>query len=473
MVAGKTNELKLDFFYLVFLPMAMVSGFSFFAMKRLPPKLRAAFEKKLGQVKVDGSERLGYLKGLRFYLDFCAKYGHPPRDPDSLPEFLQKLASKNQTPAQQTEAAASVEHFYQLVTEWKAPPTPGGKQQVQENAWERCFQQLKDEIRVRQYSDRTLRTYRQWIGQFADHAGFKDPAAIDSEDARAFLTHLAVDRHVAASTQNQAFNALLFLFRHILKTDYDLKDKVVRARRTKYIPVVLTRQEIDRIVAGLPYPHDLAIRLMYGCGLRLFECLNLRVHCLNLDERIVTVHDGKGKKDRTVPLPKAVVGELRRHLKRVEKLHDRDLDEGYNGVFMPSGLDRKWKNAARDFTWQWVFPAKTLTAVPDAGERRRYHLHESQLQKSLRMAVRKARIPKRVTSHTFRHSFASHLLQANYDIRTIQEMLGHSDVKTTMIYTHTVQSRTLKERESPLDFTAETNKKRKRKKRATRRKAPF
>lgn len=192
----------------------------------------------------------------------------------------------------------------------------------------------------------------------------------------------------------------------------------------------------------------------------------------------LTIHDGKGKKDRTVPLPHSLLADLRAHLVRVGTLHDQDLEKGYAGVFMPAGLDRKRKSAARDFVWQWVFPAKTLTLVPDTGEKHRYHLHESQLQKSLRMAVRKARTPKRVTSHTFRHSFASHLLQANYDIRTIQEMLGHSDVRTTMIYTHTVASRTKKERESPLDFTAPPEKpgKPKRKKRKARSpgpKAPF
>lgn len=441
-------------------------------MKRLSPQLLGAFDEEMNRASVCSRERSDYLKWLRFYLDFCAKYGHPPRDRDSLQEFLQKLASKNQTPDQQMQAAASIGLFYGLVEAWKAPPAEDVGRSDHAGSWEQCMSKLKEEIRLRQYSPRTLTTYRQWITQFADHAGHKDPATIDSEDARAFLTHLAVDRHVAASTQNQAFNALLFLYRHILKTEYDLKDKVVRARRTKYIPVVLTRDEVDRVIAGLPYPHNLAIRLMYGCGLRLFECLNLRVHCLNLDEMILTVHDGKGKKDRTLPVPKAVLPELHDHLERIRTLHVRDLEEGYSGVFMPTALDRKWKNAAKELAWQWVFPAKTLTAVPETAERRRYHLHESQLQKSLRMAVRKARIAKRITSHTFRHSFASHLLQANYDIRTIQEMLGHSDVKTTMIYTHTVQSRTLKERESPLDFTAAAPPKKKRRVRVAV-KAPF
>jgi integron integrase len=221
------------------------------------------------------------------------------------------------------------------------------------------------------------------------------------------LTHLVTDRNVVASTQNQAFNALLFLYRHILKADYDLKDKVVRARRTRYIPVVLTREEVDRVIQHLEYPFSLAVNLLYGCGLRLFECLNLRVGCINFDDKILTVHDGKGKKDRTLPLPEKLIPELKRHMARVAHLHERDLAAGYDGVFMPGALDRKWKGAPMEWVWQWVFPAPTLTFVPDAGKHRCYHLHESVLQRALRVAVRKAKIPKRVTAHTFRHSFAS------------------------------------------------------------------
>jgi integron integrase len=457
---------------------------SVFLMKAVPDRLFRDFEHRCASEGVHGVERQNYLKWLRYYIDFCEKYDHPPRERDSLMPFLQKLASKNQSRERQEEAAASLELLYSLVEEWRARKESGTEQTEPEDAWEDVSIRLKEEIRVRQYSDKTLKTYRTWIRLFGEYLDYKSPQEVDSEDARKFLTHLAVDRQVAASTQNQAFNALLFLYRHILKAEYDLKDKVVRAKRTKYIPVVLSRDEIDRIVKGLPYPHNLMIQLMYGCGLRMFECLNLRVHCVNLDEGILTVHDGKGMKDRTLPLPKALEPSLRDHLKRVEGLLAKDLQAGFDGVFMPKALGRKWKNAAKEIGWQWLFPAKTLTFVPESGENRRYHQHESHLQKSLRMAKRKAKIQKRVTSHIFRHSFASHLLQANYDIRTIQEMLGHSDVRTTMIYTHTVKSRTLKERTSPLDFGSEvsptepkpvkktTKKKTTRKKAAKNRKAP-
>ena len=194
------------------------------------------------------------------------------------------------------------------------------------------------------------------------------------------------------------------------------------------------------------------VKLLYGCGLRLSECVNLRVGCLNFDTGILTVHDGKGKKDRTVPLPETLIPELKDQLKKVIDLHQKDLDSGYAGTFLPGLLGRKYKNAAKELVWQWLFPGKTLTFVPDEKVLRRYHLHETHLQKAIKRAVNKSKIPKRASAHTFRHSFASHLLQANYDIRTIQELLGHSDVRTTMIYTHTIKSQTIKEAKSPLDL---------------------
>jgi len=206
------------------------------------------------------------------------------------------------------------------------------------------------------------------------------------------------------------------------------------------------------IVGNLKYPYDLVVKLLYGCGLRLFECLNLRIQSFNFDFSILTIHDGKGKKDRTVPLPQIIMPDIEEHLEKVKALHDKDLDEGYAGAFMFDLIEKKYKNCAMEFVWQWFFPAKTLTFVPETSEYRRYHLHERHVQKAIKRAVNKAKIFKRATAHTFRHSFASHLLQANYDIRTIQELLGHSDVRTTMIYKHTIKSQTIKEAKSPLDF---------------------
>jgi len=200
------------------------------------------------------------------------------------------------------------------------------------------------------------------------------------------------------------------------------------------------------------YPYELVVKLLYGCGLRLSECVNLRVQDINFDAGIVTVHEGKGKKDRTVPLPQTILPELKKHLNFVIDLHQKDLKSGYHGAFLPGSLEKKYKNAPKELVWQWFFPAKTLTHIPETGEYRRYHLHHTHVQKAVKGAVGRAKIAKRASCHTFRHSFASHLLQANYDIRTIQELLGHSDVRTTMIYTHTIKSRTIKEAKSPLDF---------------------
>ncbi|OIP37224.1 MAG: integron integrase [Desulfobacteraceae bacterium CG2_30_51_40] len=266
------------------------------------------------------------------------------------------------------------------------------------------------------------------------------------------MTFLAVKQKVAATTQNQAFNALLFFYRHVLRKEFGKVDGVVRAKRKPYIPVVLSREEINAVLKYLSPPYDLIVKLLYGCGLRLFECLGLRVHCMNLDGGVLTIHDGKGQKDRTVPLPQTILPELRAHIESLKDLHQRDLNRGYAGVFLVNALERKYKNAAREFVWQWFFPASQLTRENTTGEYRRYHLHETHVQKAIKQAVNAARICKRASAHTFRHSFASHLLQGNYDIRTIQELLGHSDVRTTMIYTHTVKSVTLKEAKSPLDF---------------------
>lgn len=206
------------------------------------------------------------------------------------------------------------------------------------------------------------------------------------------------------------------------------------------------------MIAALGYPYDLVAKLLYGCGLRLFECLQLRVQDVNLEMMMLTVHDGKGKKGRTVPLPQTLRTEIDLQLEQVASVHEADLVAGYAGTSLPTALGVKYKQAAKDLVWQWLFPAKTLTVVPDTGEHRRYHLHESHVQKAIKLAVRQSRLRKRASAHTLRHSYASHLLQAHYDIRTIQELLGHSDVRTTMIYTHTVPSVSLKDAKSPLDL---------------------
>jgi integron integrase len=319
-------------------------------------------------------------------------------------------------------------------------------------SWQAEYASLTNTIQLRHYSRRTLRTYVQWVRRFQAFTRSKPPAVLSSEDVKAFLTHLAVKRQVSASSQNQAFNALLFFFRHVLHKEFGPLNGVVRAKRKRYIPVVLSRPEIDAILAQLTSPYTLVVKLLYGCGLRLFECLNLRIHCLNFEAGILTVHDGKGQKDRTVPLPQTIITELRTHLTTVKVLHQEDLQHQYAGVMLPHALALKYKHAAREWRWQWVFPAIELTPIPDTQELRRYHLHESLVQKAIKVAVEQAGLTKRASAHTFCHCFASHLLQAHYDIRTIQTLLGHSDIRTTLIYTQTVPSVTLKTAQSPLDF---------------------
>ena len=268
---------------------------------------------------------------------------------------------------------------------------------------------------------------------------------------KAYLTYLAVTCKVSASTQNQAFNALLFLFRHILKKDFGDHKDTPRAKKSNYIPIVLSRKEIDAVLKHLGHPYHLLVKLLYGYGLRLFEGVKLRVLDFNFDAGVLTIR-GKGKKVRTVPISQTIMAELLAQIEAVKKLHDEDLSAGYAGVFLDDSLENKYRKAAKDFIWQWFFPQESLTYLPDAKELRRYHLHETHVQEALYEAVRQAKLTKRVSSHTFRHSFATHLLQANYDIRTIQTLLGHADVRTTMIYTHCVPSKTIKETRSPLDF---------------------
>lgn len=432
-----------------------------------------------------------YIKWLRYYLDYCYKYKLPELNPSSLPHYINKLKEKNQKPFQQKQASIAIHLFYDLIELTPSIKTSLGsiktkgqnngnnvstyiteksfqKNEKQSNneksfvsdvnnskikqKWQNFYKKLSDEIQVRHYSPKTLKTYSTWIRSFQYFLKGKDPELLSPFDVKEFLTFLAVQKKVAASSQNQAFNSILFFFRHVLNKEFGKLDGVVRAKRTKYIPVVLSRKEVDSIVKNLSYPYNLIVMMLYGCGLRLFECMNLRVNNFNFDERILTVHDGKGKKDRTVPLPEMLIQELEAHMNRVENLHKIDIDNNYDGAFMMNQLEKKYKNAGKELIWQWFFPAKELTYVPGTRESRRYHIHESHVRKAIRRAVTRAKIRKRATSHTFRHSFASHLLQANYDIRTIQELLGHSDIRTTMIYTHTVKSRTIKELKSPLDI---------------------
>ncbi len=429
----------------------------------------------LAKKGVKKNEHRFYLKWLRYYIDYCTRYSFEKNNPDSLSAFLIKLQKKKQKPSVQEHVKTAVSLFWEFekskgvvntlpkrefqITAGEPPPGTSttkishhiSSNHFQENDtlinptkneaselkpieadWHPIYTELENAIKGRQYSAKTLRSYVGHTKQFQTFIKNKDPQLVDARDVKRFLTWLAVQKKVSVSSQNLAFNALLFLFRNVLKSDFGKTDGVVRPKRRPSIPVVLSKDEIDRILSLLQYPYTLMIKLMYGCGLRITECISLRVHCFNFDRGILTVHDGNGKKDRTVPLPKSIEKELKAQLEDVIELHTEDLSAGYDGVFLPGILEKKHKNAAKDLAWQWFFPTKELTHVMEKRENRRFHVHETALQKTLRTAVKKADIAKHVTPHTFRHSFASHLLQANYDIRTIQELLGHSDVRTTI-----------------------------------------
>jgi len=300
----------------------------------------------------------------------------------------------------------------------------------------KLLDQVRQAIRTRHYSYRTEEAYVGWIRRFLMFHDQRDPAEIGAVEVSRFLTALAVDRRVASSTQNQALAALLFLYKDVLDRDFGWLDAVVRAKRPRRLPVVLTRQEVHDLLATLDGVSWIMATMLYGSGLRLMECLRLRVKDVDFGRGEVLVREGKGDKDRVTMLPSAIVSRLTAHLERVRKLHAADLASSFGRVALPDALARKYPQADREWGWQWVFPASTISADPRTGERRRHHLHESVPQRAIREARRHVGIAKPVGPHTLRHCFATHLLEAGYDIRTVQELLGHSDVRTTMIYTH-------------------------------------
>ena len=300
----------------------------------------------------------------------------------------------------------------------------------------KLLDRLRETLRTRHYSRRTEQTYSHWVKRFVYFHKMRHPEEMAEPEINAFLTHLAVKEKVSASTQNQALSALLFLYRHVLNREIGELRDVIRARKPKHLPVVLTKDEVKTVIGNLKGDKWLMANLMYGAGLRLMECLRLRVHDIDFASNQITVRDGKGNKDRVTMLPNVLKQPLREHLKNVRKTHRQDLTEGYGRVYMPYALASKYPNAATEWGWQFVFPQDNRFINKTTGEQGRYHVHETTVQRTVKEAVRKTDITKRASSHTFRHSFATHLLADGYDIRTVQELLGHKDVKTTMIYTH-------------------------------------
>ena len=314
----------------------------------------------------------------------------------------------------------------------------------------KLLDQVRDVIRLKHYSRRTEEAYVDWIRRYILFHHKRHPQAMGIPEIEAFLTHLAVQGNVAASTQNQAFSALLFLYREVLRQELTGPINAIRAQKPVRLPTVLTKEEVRLVLCHLSGVQALIVKLLYGSGMRILECLRLRVQDLDFGRHLILVREAKGDSERRTMLPESLIQPLQEHLQGVKLLHDRDLLNGCGSVYLPYALERKYPNAAREWRWQYVFPSAKLSTDPRSNVIQRHHLDEQALQRAVRKAAFKSGIPKKVTCHTFRHSFATHLLENGYDIRTVQELLGHKDVSTTMIYTHVLNKGGLAVR-SPLD----------------------
>ncbi|MFO1313107.1 MAG: integron integrase [Burkholderiales bacterium] len=315
----------------------------------------------------------------------------------------------------------------------------------------RLLDQVRSAIRYRHYSLRTEQAYLMWIRQFIRHHGLRHPRELGPAEIESFLGHLVDARNVSSSTHNQALSALLFLYKHVLEVDLPWLGEIKRPKRPRRLPVILTREEVRAIVSHMEGTPALMVRLMYGTGLRLMECVRLRVKDVDLARREITVREGKGFKDRITMLPASLMSDMRQQLARSRARWLSDAAEGRSGVEMPYALGRKYRNGGASWAWFWVFPSPTLARDPRSGVVRRHHVYEETLQRTFKRAVRDAGIHKPATTHALRHAFATHLLESGADIRTVQELLGHSDVRTTQIYTHVLNRGRLGVR-SPLDF---------------------
>lgn len=314
----------------------------------------------------------------------------------------------------------------------------------------RLLDQVRDELRTRRYSPRTEKAYCHWIARYIRFHDYRHPSEMVEPEINQFLTYLAVKEHVSASTQTQALSALLFMYRYVIGYEIGEVGSLVRAKKSERLPVVMSRDEVTTLLSELSGDHLLIASVLYGSGLRLMECLQLRVQDIDFERGEIKVRRGKGDKDRVTMLPQSLSRPLQEHLKRVKRVHEQDVRDGWGCVELPMALARKYPSAASEWQWQWVFPQATRWHNPRTGHQGRHHVHETLVQRAVKDASRRAGIAKKVTCHTLRHSFATHLLESGYDIRTIQELLGHACVSTTMIYTHVLNKGGLCVR-SPID----------------------
>jgi len=368
-----------------------------------------------------------------------------PLSPELKNRYLAHLAkSHEEWQVKQADTAIRLYRFF--LSKNKTPPA----KRTIPDIWQELEEKMREALRLRHRSQSTEKTYCNWLCNFASFLKYPEPGPLKADELQAFLSHLAVERRVSAATQNQALNALVFFYRHVLEKDISGQLDSVRARVKRRLPVVLSAQEVRRIIDELSDTHRLMAMLTYGCGLRLMECLRLRVKDPDFERNTVIVRGGKGDADRRTVLPDAVKDELIHHLDAIRSLYESDRRKDIAGVFLPTALERKYPQAGKEWAWFWLFPSKSLSVDPRSLAVRRHHLHPQTLQRAFKEALAKSGVAKNASVHTLRHSFATHLLEKGYDIRTIQELLGHRNLQTTMIYTHVAARNSLGVK-SPLD----------------------
>ena len=374
-----------------------------------------------------------YIPYYEHWITLYHKYNKENPENCSLTAFEKSLLSQYKD-WQIDQAVESVKH-YQFYSGIKKQESSANCPDS-DSEWNRLIETMKQMLRLKHRSYQTEKSYLKWIQSFHIYIKGKNTAQLDSKDMKNFLTYLAVEKKVSLSTQNQAFNSLLFLYRSVLEIPVEDLGNTIRSKLPSRLPVVLNKDEVRSILSLMPPGYRLMASIIYGGGLRLDECLSLRIKDLDLDVPSVTVREGKGKKDRITLLPTALVPLLKDHILSVKIIYESGVKKDLPGVSIPESLNRKYPNASKEWGWFWLFPSKNITVNPYTGQLNRFHLHPSGLQRAFKEAVRQSGITKRASVHTLRHSFATHLLEAGYDIRTIQELMGHSSLQTTMIYTH-------------------------------------
>ncbi len=417
------------------------------------------FETFLSQLGTVPEDKIKFsIHWVRRFIKFC-NYQLENINTERVSQYLDSLEGDEKVVDWQVKQAADAVTLYMeqylkkpLKNSTSLEQDPGAISTEQKAllSWEQTLEEARNVIRLRHYSLSTEKTYLGWVAHFKTYMQDRDPHLLEANDVKNYLTRLALHGRVSASTQNQAFNALLFLYRHILHKEMDDLTSVARAKRKMNLPTVLSRDEVKKLLSFLNGPYLLMAQLMYGCGLRLMECLRLRIKDVDFENDLLMVRSGKGEKDRALIIPEKIKEGLSKHVASFKEIHEQDLKIGYGEVSLPDGLEKKYPDAAREWGWQWMFPAQKLSVDPRTGNVMRWHIHPAAIQRAVKEAVIKSGLPKKASCHTLRHSFATHLLEAGHNIRTIQELLGHKHVNTTMIYTHVIRKKP-SEIKSPLD----------------------